>query len=312
MDRGRVLSAIVLALAIVAVGTVAGGLASDASSSDGSPGVGVGAGDGSGFGQGGGIGLNTSGETDLGFPPWLGMGFLLVTVWGAAIVAGCYVVLVLRQSSLRELLAALARSVGRVAAVALVMGALIGILYLFSVLFRSGGGGLVGGNPDAGLQVPGESRSVSTSVAPVAILLVGAALVALFVVVFFSHRDDEGLATAGITKRSEGDVDSDRHPGLRPDGDVDDPDASNDVYRVWTDFRDQVGRHERSESPEDLERRARAAGYDERAVGELTALFNAVRYGDAGATSERERRARELKATLDGAGGGEREGSRNP
>jgi hypothetical protein len=79
--------------------------------------------------------------------------------------------------------------------------------------------------------------------------------------------------------------------------------ADNDVYSAWRRLADHVHprRHDHR-TPADYAALAREAGVDDDAVGELTRLFRRVRYGPAGPTPERERRAREA---LERAGLGE-------
>lgn len=312
MDRGRMVSAVVLALAVLALGTVAGGLSSGTASDGSSPGFGVGSGEGSGIGEDDGTGLSSAERTDLGFPPWLGMGALLAVLWGSAIVAGIYLLVVLWKSTLRELLAALVRVLGRVVAIAAVTGLLMGLLFLIAGLFGSGGGGLGGSSVEAGMGMAGDSPTTTTRTLPAVALLAGAGLLIVGALLFDGGDDSDGPAAATLGTQSS-EAERDWPVGtFAADGAVDDPGAANEVYRTWTAFRDRVGPRGAAESPEELQRRALAAGYDERAVGELTSLFNAVRYGDAGATPERERRARELDAALSGEGASDDPESRNP
>lgn len=299
MNRGRVLSAVALVLAVAALGTVAGGFSTgETGPSETSPGVGIGAGAGSGVGNGSGLGFNLSGGTDLGGPAWLGKGILLAMVWGAAVLSGAYAFLFLWNASLRELLGAAARIAAHVVAIAVVIGVLVVLLYFLATLFRSGGGGILGSSSTSTMDVPGTADSPASSLVTGVVLLGGAALVVLLLATIVSSRDGGGSQIPGVEKRTASEREELAEPPLQAAGDVVDPDATNDVYRVWRDLYDQVGDRRRADSPGDLRRRAQAAGYDEGAVGELTALFNAVRYGDDGATAERERRARQLETTL--------------
>lgn len=303
MNRGRVLSAVALVLAVAALGTVAGGLSTgETGPSDTSPGVGIGAGEGSGVGNGSGLGLNVSSGSVLGFPPWPVAGIVLALVWGSLVLAGAYVVLFLWNATLREVLRAAGRVVARVVAIAIVMGVLVLLLSFLATLFESGGGGILGSSSTSSLDVPGAIDSPSSNLMTGIVFLMSVALVGLVLLtIVTSHgRDDDAIP--GIEKRTKREREELADPVLRAEGEVVDPDATNDVYRVWRDLHDRVGDCDRADSPGDLRRRARAAGYDERAVGELTALFNAVRYGEDGATAERERRARDLGATLTGEG----------
>ncbi|AGN01932.1 hypothetical protein L593_09935 [Salinarchaeum sp. Harcht-Bsk1] len=76
----------------------------------------------------------------------------------------------------------------------------------------------------------------------------------------------------------------------------------NDVYRAWRELADGVDLHDvDSTSPRQVARRAIGAGYPADAVASLTELFECVRYGDASATPERERRARAAADRIDAA-----------
>lgn len=303
MDRGRVLSVLALVLAVAALGTLAGGLPADeAGGGERSPGVGFGSGEGSGIGEGEGTGINVSGVAGPAIPGWVVKGAILATLWLSLLVAGAYVVGFLWQASLRDLLTAIRRALTRAVAIVLVVGVLVAFLSLLAGLFAEGGGGLGGATTDAGIQLPGDSRSVSPTTITGLALLVGVVGAVLVVIVFTSRRGDGDGSPVRVGKRPTDETQEPQSTALDASGDLVDPDATNDVYRAWIDLREEVGGRGRAESPADLRRRALDAGFDERAVGELTALFNAVRYGDDGATTERERRARELGARLEGDG----------
>lgn len=299
MNRGRVLSAVALVLAVAALGTVAGGLSTgETGSSDTSPGVGIGAGEGSGVGNGSGLGFNLSVGTGLGGPPWLGKGIILAIVWGAAVLSGAYALLFLWNATLREVLGAAARVATLVVGITIVVGILVTLLYFLATLFQSGGGGILGSSSTSSVDMPGAVDSPSSNLVTSIVLLGGAALAVLVLATIVSSRDGGGDSIPGIEKRTNSEREDLRDPLPGAVGEVTDPAATNDVYRVWRDLHDRAGDRRRADSPGDLRRRAQAAGYDEGAVGELTALFNAVRYGDDGVTAERERRARELETTL--------------
>lgn len=92
-----------------------------------------------------------------------------------------------------------------------------------------------------------------------------------------------------------------------PDPAVPDPDAvslavdappDNDVYRAWAALRDRAETPTDASTAADVRDAAVAAGLPEQPVSALTDLFCAVRYGDADATAERERRARSLASEL--------------
>jgi hypothetical protein len=67
------------------------------------------------------------------------------------------------------------------------------------------------------------------------------------------------------------------------------PAADNEVYRAWAALADELGGTHRT--PAAVAEGAIEAGLPADAVGELTDLFRAVRYGGADPTEERERRA---------------------
>ncbi|EMA19703.1 DUF4129 domain-containing protein [Haloarcula argentinensis] len=80
----------------------------------------------------------------------------------------------------------------------------------------------------------------------------------------------------------------------------------NDVYRAWSALRthvESVGEAsglsaEKPVTPADVREGAIESGLPQQPVTALTELFCAVRYGDAAATPERERRARAVVTTL--------------
>lgn len=69
-------------------------------------------------------------------------------------------------------------------------------------------------------------------------------------------------------------------------------DADNEVYRAWEEMTTQLDTaHEETMTPREFEQRAVEAGMAPEDVSELTKLFEAVRYGGAAVTDDRERRA---------------------
>jgi len=80
----------------------------------------------------------------------------------------------------------------------------------------------------------------------------------------------------------------------------------NDVYRAWAALRDRIESAgeasgppgEGPVTPDDVRDGAIESGLPQQPVTALTELFCAVRYGDAAATPERERRARAVATTL--------------
>ncbi|MDQ2073343.1 DUF4129 domain-containing protein [Haloarcula sp. H-GB4] len=80
----------------------------------------------------------------------------------------------------------------------------------------------------------------------------------------------------------------------------------NDVYRAWSALRNRVESVDEASgqpaqepvTPADVREGAIESGLPQQPVTALTELFCAVRYGDAAATPERERRARAVATTL--------------
>lgn len=303
MNRVRVLSAIALLLAVVALGTVAGGLAGDGGEDRPSEGLGVGSGEGSGVGDGEGVGLIGGDAESADVPTWLGFGPVLVVLWISAAAGFLMLVIFLWTTSLRDVLEMLRESASLVIGLGGGVALLVAIFLLLNGLFDSGGGGLMGSSPTSSDELFGGSIETNSPSVLSGIVLIGAAaVVGLVVVLVLSDEDGDGDAVAEDVRPPEEPPES--GGANRPStAVVDDPDASNEVYRAWLALRDRVGRTDRTESPEELRRRALAAGLDEEAVGDLTALFNATRYGDRPVTSDEERRAREALDALDGVGG---------
>ena len=73
-----------------------------------------------------------------------------------------------------------------------------------------------------------------------------------------------------------------------------DPAPQNDVSRAWYEMVERVGLADRYDlTPDEHAERAAERGVDPEAAATLTRLFEEVRYGDAPVTDERRRRARE-------------------
>jgi len=128
-------------------------------------------------------------------------------------------------------------------------------------------------------------------VAMIAALLLGAVLAAVLAwrhrTAFRASRDDPPNAP---TAASDGGFDASY--GVGP---------SNAVYRAWIEMARRAGIDDlESATPAECARAARRAGLDEAAVRALTEEFEAVRYGGAPVTTEREARVREHCERLDG------------
>ena len=306
MDRARALVAIALVLGVIILGTIAGGLSNEgASDAEKSPGVGLGSGNGSGIGDGGGAGLRTSNATTSPFPAWIGLAPFLLTLWLIVIAGVGAIVVFLWRASVDELVAALVSALGRFAMLAALLAGLFAFLLLLSALLGAGGGGFVGGNPVTGEPLTGESTTADSPALTTGLaILAGVALLGVALLVVFSSGDDNDETTVEGKPLSESTT-APEPGGLEPAARLADPDASNEVFRAWTALRDRVSPRDGAASPAEIRRRALDAGLEEAAVDELTALFNAVRYGERGATTERERRARALRERLDGEPGSE-------
>ncbi|PSQ43802.1 hypothetical protein BRD17_05490 [Halobacteriales archaeon SW_7_68_16] len=86
--------------------------------------------------------------------------------------------------------------------------------------------------------------------------------------------------------------------------------VTNEVYRAWREMAASLAvDRAAATSPAEFADAAVGAGFDPAAVEELTALFESVRYGDAAATDERERRAIDALRRIERDGdGNHREG----
>ncbi|WP_440989793.1 DUF4129 domain-containing protein [Haloarchaeobius baliensis] len=84
--------------------------------------------------------------------------------------------------------------------------------------------------------------------------------------------------------------------------------VDNEIYRAWVEMtRHLPVDHPETSTPREFEGAAVAAGFEAAAVGELTDLFESVRYGQQAATEEREERAVEALRRLEDQFGGENE-----
>nr|WP_303646993.1 DUF4129 domain-containing protein [Haloarchaeobius salinus] len=86
------------------------------------------------------------------------------------------------------------------------------------------------------------------------------------------------------------------------------PGTENEIYRAWVEMtRHLPVDHPDTSTPREFEAVAVEAGFDADAVGELTDLFESVRYGQESATAEREDRAVEALRRLEDQFEGENE-----
>lgn len=303
MTRTRVLSALALVLAVVALGTVAGGLA-DGGTSDPSEGVGIGSGEGSGIGEGENIGLGASDADPPDVPVWLGMGPFMLALWISAAAGIIATILFVWSTTLEEVLKLVTESLTQVLGLGIAIILLYLLFLLLSGLFQGGGGGMMGTGGSVSGSVFGESSATDSPSMTSGIMFLGAvAVLGILFMILLPRRNDDGDSGGGTAVIADDESPAETNGTVRPVVDVEDPEATNEVFRAWATLRDRLGRSDRTESPAELRRRALEAGLDEGAVQELTALFNATRYGERPVTSSEERRAREALAAIDGSGG---------
>lgn len=136
-------------------------------------------------------------------------------------------------------------------------------------------------------------------------ILFGALAVAVLGLAAVGLRSTEGTADAEIDDGIDEVVAERNDPEDRELGAGADVPPTNDVYRAWLALGEAVGDGGREEidagaSPRERARRAIDAGFPAEPVRSLTRCFEAVRYGPAGATNEREREARAALDQLDG------------
>ena len=174
----------------------------------------------------------------------------------------------------------------------------------FRLPVPSGGGGL-GSGAGSGTPVTGLF----------ALLLVAAVCGAALLLFVSTDDDDEASESASDADAPDAaDVDAvGRAAGAAADRIEADADVENEVFRAWREMTDELDvATPRSSTPAEFAAAAVDAGMDADDVGELTSLFEAVRYGGAAPTEERERRAvealRRIEAayTDDGGGAGTR------
>lgn len=292
MDRRRVFVALLALLAALALGAGAATL-EDADSG----GSGFGAGGGSGGGSGSGDDLdsgapqpfNESSSSVPGYLDYLFTAFALLFVLGAL-----YGLIVMYQEY------GLVRTVS-------IFILLIGVSALMAVLlyaiaggnaFETGIGGLFG---DRGPSLPGggnpatDSGTSAFDAPTVALaLLFGLALVGALAAFVRSTGDN---VQAPPPEPSEGEIDSQvtalgEAAGTAADRIEGGADVNNEVFRAWREMTDRLDApNPQTTTPAEFARIAVAAGIAREDVNELTDLFEEVRYGDAPATEERERRA---------------------
>lgn len=213
-----------------------------------------------------------------------------------------------------------------VVALALLIG--VSMLVLSTILdlseFLSGGSGEVRPpptpTPGAGSGGDGGNGRVATESpaqnTDVPIVLLGAfgvvALVLVAAIYRFSGTDtDVDVSTAAEEDDEQtGDVRAVGEAAGRAADQLEDDTETveNTIYRAWREMTDALDvESPRTTTPEEFADAAIEAGMAPDDVRELTWLFEAVRYGDAGVTDEREQRAREALRRIQEtyAGGGD-------
>ena len=279
MNRPRLQSAAVAALAVLVVGVAAATLGRTVTQEGG-----AGAGGGSG-GAGGGGGRLAQEVTMTGEPfPFLDVLVALVLI---ALVVG----------AIRYPLHTL-KEIGRMV---VLTGVVLAVLWLLLVLLDPSpppmGGGSEAGPGGIGSIGTGSGASGGGTVVP-APLLAGLAVAALLGVVLLgvllreAGREeaptaaDEDAETLAAIGRSAG-----RAADRLGTGDAA---LDNEVYRAWKEMTDHLDlENHGARTPGEFRAAALDAGMTARDVDALTSLFEAVRYGGARVTDEREERAAE-------------------
>ena len=165
------------------------------------------------------------------------------------------------------------------------------------------GGSRGGGQPGAGgcLVCGLSARALVDGLLPALspLLLVGLAAVVVAGAALLGLRPGGGP----VDSPADGGTDADLEGTTASDGVPGPPDASveNGVYRAWATLTDRVDvDRPEAATPGEYARAAVERGLDRDAVERLRAAFEAVRYGDAPVTEERERAARAAADRLGG------------
>lgn len=300
MDSGRIRAVVVLLLAVTALGA-AGAAIDGGAAGGGSPGAGDGSG--AGLGEGEDTGFIPAADEAAGTSdsPWFRIVFGAIVALVAIGVTALVAVALVRWD-VRQWLLTVALALGALLAIVAVLQAFEALGGLLSNLFGSSGssGGLGGGG---GFGVGGSEGGSTVDVPPVALAaILGAAVVGAIVLSRLAGDD--------------ADADVERSPPAGPSIDPDeavpsgtafreraafhDRPADNEVYRAWLSLASAAGADPTRDSPGAVARQAAEAGVDRRAAREITALFEAVRYGEAEVTAELEERAKQAARQLGG------------
>lgn len=292
MDRRRVLVALLVLLAALALGAGAATL-EDADSG----GSGFGAGGGAGGGSGSGEDIDSGApqpfnESVSSVPSYVDE---LVSVFALLFLLGALYGLVVMY-----------QEYGLVRTVSIFI-LLIGVSALMAVLlyaiagggaFETGTGGLFGDRNPAlpGGGNPATDSGTSAFDAPTVALalLFGLALIGALAAFVRSTGDD---VQAPPPEAADGETDSrvtalGEAAGAAADRIEGGGNVDNEVFRAWREMTDRLdASNPQATTPAEFARIAVAAGLARDDVEELTVLFEEVRYGDAPATEDRERRA---------------------
>lgn len=301
MTSRRLRALLVLALAVAAV-AVAGGALETGGAGGGAPGAGDSGGVLVGDGDDGVLPDGDSSVTLGG--SWLAT-LVRVTTALLLVATALFLVVALARYDVRTLLGYIAAAAPVVAVLAAVALAMLLATQVVNDLFGVSGsnGGASGGG---GVGVGGEDSGVALDLPLPVLLLVGglAVLVGLLVVWLAGDDGSDGPDNVGAAAPSTVPEQSASSGGTRTRSALGaDVPADNEVYRAWLALAAAADATPR-DSPGAVERQAVAAGVDESTAGEITALFEAVRYGDAPVTDERARRAAEARSSLDSRAGG--------
>jgi hypothetical protein len=297
-ERGRTLLLVaVCGLAVLlTAATVASPTTGSTGVGGGSEGVGVSEGDGSPLGGG-----LTTGDGDAwfsfggmcrsgGFPPGL-LGLFGLVIVGAAAFG-------LRRNGISG-------AIGTAVVAAIPIAMFLALAAAACVTRRSDAAedlGLLGGEASSGgAGIGGAVASLTVPQLAASLLLlalVGAGVLAVLVGRRDPGEDDEEDWTVpdrDVDREADYDLTGvGAAAGAAADRLEADADLSNEVFRAWREMTRHL-RVERPESstPAEFAAAAREAGMDPDDVGELTELFDEVRYGGRDPTDERIRRARE-------------------
>jgi len=226
-------------------------------------------------------------DSDIGIPGWILTGLMTLGLVFAAV----YVFTEPKQALV---------TAGVVTAA---VAALLAVLFVLSEVFDVFGGG--GGGSGSLLSGDGSlfgSQEAASPAVDSSLLAVGLVVGVVLIVAVVALYGATGDATGGAeTDRQAAADDSNgiegvgRAAGRAADRIEAQASVGNEVFRAWREMATRLSadRPETS-TPGEFAATATAAGMDPEDVGELTELFEEVRYGDTPPTEERERRALDI------------------